>query len=143
MAIDGSGNAYVYAYNNKGGGDYLVLLKYASDGNLLWQKKNSNRSVSLNRSVLKIDALGNVHLALLGQDDAGKNDLLVVKYDPNGNVVSEGRYNGPGNGDDSTSRYSNDLLEVDNAGNVYMIGQSEGIGSGYDFVTLKFAPTGG
>ncbi len=93
MAIDDSGNAYVYAYNNKGGGDYLVLLKYASDGNLLWQKKSSNRSVSLNRSVLKIDAGGNVHLALLGQDDAGKNDLLVVKYDPNGNVVSERRWN--------------------------------------------------
>jgi len=47
------------------------------------------------------------------------------------------RYNGPGNGWDGGN-----TLAVDNAGNVYVTGSSDGIGTLYDFVTIKYNTSG-
>lgn len=47
------------------------------------------------------------------------------------------RYNGPGNGWDGGNR-----LAVDDAGNVYVTGSSDGIGTLYDFATIKYNASG-
>ena len=47
------------------------------------------------------------------------------------------RYNGPGNSVDYAS-----ALEVDNSGNVYVTGYSEGSGTGTDYLTIKYDPQG-
>jgi hypothetical protein len=47
------------------------------------------------------------------------------------------RYNGPGNGDDRAHD-----LALDSQGNVYVTGASEGSGTGFDYATLKYSPSG-
>ncbi|MGB7054012.1 MAG: SBBP repeat-containing protein [bacterium] len=47
------------------------------------------------------------------------------------------RYDGPGNGWDGGN-----ALVVDGAGNVYVTGSSDGVGSLYDYATIKYSSTG-
>jgi len=47
------------------------------------------------------------------------------------------RYNGPGNGEDAC-RY----LAIDDSGNVYVTGYSDGIGTDADYATIKYYPNG-
>jgi hypothetical protein len=61
-------------------------------------------------------------------------DYATVKYDGNGNQIWLQRYNGPGNNND----YS-DAIALDYASNVYVTGYSTGIGSAYDFATIKYS----
>jgi len=60
-------------------------------------------------------------------------DYATLKYDANGNLLWERRYNGPGNGHD----YPTSLF-VDNQGNVYVTGDSWGSGTYYDYATIKY-----
>lgn len=73
------------------------------------------------------------------------NDILVIKYDPQGKQVWEYRYNGPGNDVDRAR-----CIALDKAGNIYVAGDSDnGKGadhwtrlSGEDFVVIKLGPDG-
>jgi CTP:phosphocholine cytidylyltransferase-like protein len=50
------------------------------------------------------------------------------------------RYNGPGNGADLI--YSSHAVAVDSSNNVIVTGSSTGIGSGYDYATIKYSSAG-
>jgi len=60
-----------------------------------------------------------------------------VKYDNNGNQLWATRYNGPANGDDEAS-----ALARDGAGNIYVTGWSTGVGTDYDWATVKYSNAG-
>ena len=64
-------------------------------------------------------------------------DYATLKYDPSGNLLWEKRYKGPGNGADGAT-----AMAVDAAGNVYVTGESGGVGSGLDYATLKYDASG-
>ncbi len=139
IAVDGAGNVYVTGWSNKSasGNDYATI-KYNSAGDSLWVRRYSGVSGSFNddASSLAIDSRGNVYVT--GASVNGVNiDIATIKYNSAGTQVWVSRYDGPGAGSDAAN-----AIAVDPSGNVYVTGISDGIGTGLDYVTIKYDSTG-
>ncbi len=67
----------------------------------------------------------------------GTLDIVAIKYDAEGNQLWAVRYDGPAGGNDEAQ-----AIAIDPAGNAYVAGRSEGDGTGFDFVVIKYAPDG-
>ncbi len=137
IAVDGSGNVYVTGYfesptltfgsttlNNAGGWDIFVV-KYNTNGGIVWAKSAGSTLNDVGRGVA-VDGSGNVYITgyfssstlTFGSttlNNAGGEDIFIVKYDANGNPVWA--HHAGGNAGD----YSYDIA-VDGSGNVYVTG---------------------
>ena len=124
---DGGSSGYDYA-----------TLKYDPDGKLLWENRYNGpgngddlpRPSPWTATGMSMSPGGHIEATL-------HLDYATLKYDPDGKLLWENRYNGPGNGEDSAS-----AIAVDGNGNVYVTGHSYGGSSGYDYATLKYDPDG-
>lgn len=137
LAIDDLGNVYV---TGTGGYDY-VTVKYTQDGDTLWVRRYNGPGNSWDvAKALAVDNSGNVYVS----GEISKfvypyflSDYATIKYAPNGDTMWVRNYNGPGNGDDYAS-----ALVVDDSGNLYVTGLSDGSGTGTDYATIKYASNG-
>ncbi len=122
IALDSSGNCIVTGKSNAGNlnttVDYLTI-KYNSSGDQLWTARynNSVRGDEI-LSEMKTDNLGNIYLAGTSPGQTSSKDMLVVKFNKNGDTLWTGRFNGPSNTNDQAY-----ALNVDSSGNVYVAGQ--------------------
>jgi hypothetical protein len=64
-------------------------------------------------------------------------DYVTVRYDSDGNQVWLARYDGDANKSDGAA-----AVMLDDAGNVYVTGWSEGSGTSCDYATIKYDPNG-
>lgn len=141
VAVDSFGNVYVTGSSEvagaAGGWDF-VTVKYDSNGNQVWAARfNGTANGDDFASAIAVDATGNVYVAGYGKNAAGKFQYTTIKYDNTGNQVWRKIYNGPGASDDFASS-----VALDMAGNVYVTGKSKGIGSDFDYATLKYSNDG-
>ena len=125
------------------------VSKIDSEGNLVWAHDYgtnlpSNVSGDEIRAMVQ-DEEGNIYVTgrhfgmNYGMPNHTNNDILTLKYSPNGQLLWENRYAFGGNNADIGN-----ALFVRN-GNVYVGGgsQSLGVGHGYDYIVLKLdAATG-
>jgi len=81
--------------------------------------------------------LGNIYVTGYSTGSGTNYDYVTIKYNTNGKQVWAKRYNGPGNARDWAW-----AIAVDGSGNVYVAGQSEGSGTGYDYATIKYNTNG-
>lgn len=86
---------------------------------------------------MAVDAQGNVYVAGTSKGDGTGTDIIILKYDPNGNLIWERRYNGPANGNDGARD-----IELDGRGNVYVCGSSIGIGTADDYTLIRYDTSG-
>jgi hypothetical protein len=63
------------------------------------------------------------------------NDIVTIKYGPNGNQIWLQRYSSPGNGN-----AAGNAIAVDNNGNVYVTGYDTTAAGGTEIVTIKYSP---
>jgi len=139
IAVDDSGNVYVTGVINgyDAARDYATI-KYNSNGDTVWTRiYNGPANNADGAYALAVDDAGNVYVT--GWSYGSGDDYLTVKYNSNGDTVWTRRYNGPTNFADCAV-----AITVDDAGNVYVTGGSQGVGSTYpeDYATIKYNSSG-
>ncbi|MDV7392938.1 SBBP repeat-containing protein, partial [Arthrospira platensis SPKY1] len=65
------------------------------------------------------------------------SDYLLIKYDTFGDTIWTRTYNGSAGLADEVT-----VMEIDEANNIYITGKSQGTGTGFDIVTIKYNPDG-
>ena len=136
IAVDGSGNVYVTGYSSGNGtGNDYATIKYNASGVQQWvQRYNGTGNGNDVAYSLVVEVLGNVYVTGSSLGSVTGNDYATIKYNASGVQQWIQTYNGPG---DSTD-YSF-TIAVDGSGNVYVAGQSCGVGAGYDYATIKYS----
>ena len=88
-------------------------------------------------SSIAVDDLGNVYVTGNSTGIGTGWDCVTIKYNSSGVQQWVQRYNGPGNGSDVAL-----AIGVDSLGNVYVAGSSVGIGTGNDYLAIKYNSAG-
>ena len=138
LAVDASGNAYV---TGQGEGDTttghdIATIKYYPNGDTAWVRRyNRPPRCGDNAVAIAIDTLGNSYITgfSMCRTDSIKWDYATIKYDSLGNLKWDKIYDGPAS--DNDKAYS---IALDDKGSVYVTGGSFGVGSYYDFFTIKY-----
>jgi hypothetical protein len=131
IAVSGDSNIYVV-----GGAQNFHIVKFNPNGDTLWVKYfNGQGNGDDTPSALAIDGSGALYVTGSAYNGVSGNDYVTLKYSPTGEIVWELLYNGPGNGNDNATD-----IEVDQIGNIFVTGQSAGIGTSYDYLTIKYSP---
>jgi uncharacterized delta-60 repeat protein len=137
LAIDNSGNVYVTGGSVGPISDYATI-KYSSSGDTLWVRNYDGPANSNDFAfAIVVDDSSNVYVTGRSRGNGTAYDIATIKYTSNGDTAWVNRYNGPGNGWDEASEIS-----VDDSGNVYVTGRSQGIGTYFDIVTIKYSSSG-
>ncbi|MDD2890971.1 MAG: SBBP repeat-containing protein, partial [bacterium] len=170
IAVDDSGNVYVTGVSSSSFySDTLseyATIKYNSSGDTIWvriysgttkgykcqqvpaynetiiadrEKSNKGFLAYKGATALAIDNNGNVYVTGKSYDAATNYDYATIKYNSSGDTMWVRRYNGTGDSIDVARG-----IVVDNDGNVYVTGNSWGVGSVYgeDYATIKYSSSG-
>jgi hypothetical protein len=135
-AIAPNGDLISVANTFHPGQDINVLItRFDAEGTQLWQKEynHSGSSIDYGADVV-VDA--NDYIYICGATKASQaafSDYLILRYTGNGDLDWSDTYDGTTSTDDYASS-----LTFDEFGDLYITGASQGTGSGYDYVTLKY-----
>ena len=134
LAVDGQGNVYVTGWSD---GDYATI-KYNSAGVQQWvQRYNGPGNGNDDAWSIALDDSSNVYVTGHSAGIGTGSDYATIKYNSGGVQQWVQRYNGPGNGSDGAN-----TIAVDDSRNVFVTGNSEGNGTGWDYATIKYNSSG-
>jgi len=115
-----------------------VIPFAGAQGALLWQRifDDANHRDDVGNCVA-IDSQNNVIIAGGAEGGGHGDDFYLIKYNPQGTKLWEHRVSGNGTGTDEIL-----ALGVDASNNVYVTGPTFSSASGYDYLTIKYSPSG-
>lgn len=87
-------------------------------------------------NAMAIDNSGNIYVTGESNTSAGSNDLIIIKYNPDGDTLWVRYYNGAAN-----SRDVGRAITFDSSGNVYVTGESRET-TVTDIITIKYSSNG-
>jgi len=146
---------------NNNGSDDIFLVKYNSDGNVLWAKKAGNTDSDIGKSVTA-DTSGNIYLTgyfesnnisfgainltINGTYGYPNTDVFIAKYAPNGTALwaKNAGNSGTDKGTGITTNISNNIFISGNFNSSSITFGSTVLtnNGGYDMFVVKYAPTG-
>jgi uncharacterized delta-60 repeat protein len=138
VIADPSGNVFIAGtrIDSVGNTDWLIV-KYNLRGSLQWAKVyNGSSSGPDYVNAIALDEDGDLYVCGSTATSSG-DDYLVRKYDQDGNLIWSKSQNGTADGDDHVF-----AITTDEDGNVYVTGESEGVSSSYDILTIKYNSSG-
>jgi uncharacterized delta-60 repeat protein len=140
IAVDASGNVYVTGFSDGGlgsGFDYATV-KYDTSGQQQWVARyNGPANDDDEAYAIAVDASGNVYVTGLSVGSGTQEDYATIKYNSSGSEEWVARYDGPVNLNDDAR-----AIAIDASGNVYVTGYSIGLGTGFDYATVKYDSSG-
>ena len=150
VAVDAAGNVYVAGSTIQGepfAYDFMTI-KYNSSGVEQWTRTydGTGRGIDMNTR-LALDASGNIYVTgeSFGTLKKGLRfpiktfaDFYTIKYNPNGGVMWQRRYDSQYHSLDRPS-----AIALDNAGGVYITGSSNTDPDNSDYLTMKLNGTNG
>jgi hypothetical protein len=136
LVLDGAGDVSVAGYGVVTVGiEDLFTVKYASGGDTLWVKGYDGPASGIDWAyALTVDSAGAVYVTGESEGMGTLADYATLRYSSGGIQDWDIRYNGTGDGNDKAF-----AIAVDGSGNVYVTGQSDGVGSLDDYVTIKYS----
>ena len=143
IASDSAGNVYLSGTRVVGhtGNNYDYLTsKFNKEGDLLWTESYDGSAHDCDAvTAMAVDNLGNVYVTGYSRTTTSGNDYVTMKYDTDGKTLWRSCYDGPSphEGPYYTSNDMANALALDASGNVYVTGGSLGVGTGYDYATVK------
>lgn len=142
IAVDAAGNVFVTGYSMgvSSGYDYATI-KYNSSGVQQWLQRYDGPADSTDVAYsMALDLTENVYVSGYSRasSSGGWGDYATIRYSPSGVQQWIQRYNGTG---DSLDRAQS--IIVDKSGNVYVTGYSIGVGTNYDYATIKYSQPNG
>jgi hypothetical protein len=136
IAMDSTGNLYATGFTSAATGSWdAITMKFDSVGNVLWQKAIGGTSTDDAYGVA-VDSTGNIYV--VGDSDRSEMfiNVLLVKYDTNGNLVWQRTLGGGGNDYGSG-------IAIDRLGNVYVVGDTDSAGGlNGNILIAKYNPAG-
>src|SRR5438876_1829703 len=84
-----------------------------------------------------VNAAGDCYVTGYSYDALTGNDIVLIKYNAQGDTLWARLYNGSGNADDKGN-----AIALDGEGNVYVTGFASISGNGFDIATIKYTPEG-
>ena len=140
IAVDASGNVYVTGFSDGGPGtgfDYGTV-KYDGSGQQQWVARyNGPANDDDEAYAIVVDASGNVYVTGYSVGSGTQEDYATIKYNASGTEEWVARYDGPANLNDDGR-----AIAIDASGNAYVTGYSIGLGTGFDYATVKYDSSG-
>lgn len=124
---DKSGNIYAVIC-----GLNPIVIKYDSEGIQQWVKK-----IEVNPASMTIDKKENFYITSSITNPESGHDYITIKYNSDWIKQWDVSYNGTGNFSDEAK-----FIVADQQGNIIVTGQSQGVGTGYDYATIKYDSNG-
>jgi uncharacterized delta-60 repeat protein len=116
-----------------------ATIKYNSTGQQQWVARyNGPGNSDDGANAIAIDELGNSYVTGSSHDlNTNYEHYVTIKYNSAGEEQWSARYSGPENGDNLAI-----AIAVDGPGNVYVTGASSGLGTDWDYATVKYNTSG-
>ncbi|OLY90681.1 delta-60 repeat domain-containing protein [Cnuella takakiae] len=119
IAVDRQGNTYITGWSagKETGFDYTTI-KYNAGGKELWVRRYNGPGNGEDKAVaLVLDSLGNVYVTGSSRGSGTGLDYATLKYDSEGRLLWEKRYDGKGSDDKPAA------MTIDPKGRLYITGQ--------------------
>jgi uncharacterized delta-60 repeat protein len=140
MAMDAAGNVYVTGLGQGVSGNFdYVTIKYDAVGTEIWRTEYNGTGNSLDEAhAVAVDPSGNVYVTGWSYGGAGTGyDYATVKYNSTGVQQWASRYTNVAGGTDEAWD-----IDVDNVGNVFVTGSSDGAGTNSAATTVRYNSAG-
>lgn len=140
ISVDDLGNVYVTGRSAGDSGTNLdyATIKYNTDGIQQWvQRYNGPGNDWDEATSIAVDNSGNVYVTGRSWGDGTGFECSTIKYSSDGTELWVHRFTAPG----SVSEGGH-AIAVDNSGNVYVSGQTDGLATNLDYLTIKYNPDG-
>jgi len=137
LKLDGADNVIITGSSSQFYPNYgYSTSRLDTNGNILWIMNYPSNPIGTGSSTaLAIDNINNIYITGYSPFFGTSNDVVTIKYGPNGNQIWLQRYNGPANGDDEGN-----AIAVDNNGNVYVAGYETETNGFTGMVLIKYSP---
>ena len=135
LALDAAGNVLICGSALNSSYDFMAV-KYRSNGDTAWVRYYDWLGDLDDARALAVGEDGSVVVTGPGYGNGTGDDYLTVKYDSSGNRQWAATYHGPAGPDTPVD------IVVAGEGDVFVSGNSEGATSSWDYLTVKYSPSG-